>query len=161
MERIWAPWRMEYIGKEKLPGCVFCEKRKSDRDAENYILYRGEKTFVILNLYPYNNGHLLIIPNRHAGEVGDLDDGELLELGQSVQKMTGVLKAAFRPDGFNIGVNLGNVAGAGVPGHFHIHIVPRWNGDTNFMPVLGDLKVIPEGLDATYKKLIETMNNIK
>jgi len=161
MERIWAPWRMEYIGKDQGSGCVFCEKQKLDRDAENYILYRGEKTFVILNLYPYNNGHLLVIPKRHVGDVEELDNEEMLELGRNVQKVAGILKAAFKPEGFNIGANLGRVAGAGVPGHFHIHIVPRWNGDTNFMPVLGDLRVIPEGLDATYKKLKEIMDGIK
>jgi ATP adenylyltransferase len=157
MERIWAPWRTVYIGKDHGSTCIFCDKLGSDRDEENYVLFRGDKTFVLLNLYPYNNGHLLIAPKRHVGDITDLDDGEMLELGTSTRRMTALLRAAFNPEGFNIGVNLGKIAGAGVPGHFHIHIVPRWGGDTNFMPVLGDVRVISEGLDLTYSKLKEAL----
>ncbi len=161
MDRLWAPWRTVYIGKDHGSGCIFCEKLESDRDAENYVLYRGEKTFVLLNLYPYNNGHLLIAPKRHVGDLVDLDQDEILELGLVTQKMVGLLRAAFNPEGFNAGVNLGKIAGAGVPGHFHIHVVPRWGGDTNFMPVIGDVRVISEGLDLTYKKLTEAMEGKK
>ncbi|MFZ5591489.1 MAG: HIT family protein [Bacillota bacterium] len=157
MERIWAPWRTVYIGKDHGDICIFCDKLQSDKDVENYVLYRGERVFVLLNLYPYNNGHLLIAPKRHVGDVTDLTPEELLELGLTTQKMTALLRRAFNPDGFNIGVNLGRIAGAGVPGHFHIHIVPRWGGDTNFMPVLGDVRVISEALDLTYQKLKEAM----
>ncbi|MBO8137236.1 MAG: HIT domain-containing protein [Desulfotomaculum sp.] len=153
MERIWAPWRTVYIGKDRGSECIFCEKLNSTADEENYVLLRGEKTFVILNLYPYNNGHLLVAPKRHVGDITELDNEESLELFQMTQKMVAVLRKAFNPDGFNAGVNLGKIAGAGIPGHFHIHIVPRWGGDTNFMPVIGDVRVISEGLDLTYKKL--------
>ncbi|MFZ5651697.1 MAG: HIT family protein [Bacillota bacterium] len=161
MERIWAPWRTVYIGKDHGSVCIFCEKLESDRDAENYVIYRGVKTFALLNLYPYNNGHILIAPKRHVGDITDLDQDEILELGLVTQKMTRLLRAAFSPEGFNIGVNLGKIAGAGVPGHFHIHIVPRWGGDTNFMPVLGDVRVISEGLDLTYKKLTGALEKLK
>ncbi|MCL5057913.1 MAG: HIT domain-containing protein [Actinobacteria bacterium] len=158
MDTIWAPWRTVYIGKDHGSACIFCEKLASDKDAENYVLYRGDRVFALLNLYPYNNGHILISPKRHVGDITDLDQDEILELGLVTQKMTGLLREAFNPEGFNIGVNLGKIAGAGVPGHFHIHIVPRWGGDTNFMPVLGDVRVISEGLDLTYKKLIGVLN---
>lgn len=155
MERIWAPWRTVYVGKEQPPGCIFCEKLNSQRDDENYVLYRGDKTFVMLNLYPYNNGHLLIVPKRHVGEMEELEPEELLELSLVTQKMIGFLKKALQPEGFNVGANLGKIAGAGIPGHFHIHVVPRWGGDTNFMPVIGDVRVISEGLEHTFKKLRE------
>lgn len=161
MERIWAPWRTIYVGKDHGSTCIFCDKLNSDRDAENYVLYRGDKTFVLLNLYPYNNGHLLIAPKRHVGDLSDLEKDEMLELGLVTQDMVRLLRSAFNPEGFNVGVNLGKIAGAGVPGHFHIHVVPRWGGDTNFMPVIGDVRVISEGLDLTYKKLTEAMDKEK
>ncbi len=161
MDRIWAPWRTAYIGKDHGSGCIFCEKLESDKDLENYVLYRGDKTFVMMNLYPYNNGHLLIAPKRHVGDLTDLEKDEILELGLVTQRMVRLLRAAFNPEGFNAGVNLGKIAGAGVPGHFHIHVVPRWGGDTNFMPVIGDVRVISEGLDLTYRKLAEAMDKEK
>lgn len=161
MDRLWAPWRTVYIGKDHGSACIFCEKLESDKDAENYVIYRGDKVFALLNLYPYNNGHILISPKRHVGDITELDQDEVLELGLVTQKMTAMLREAFNPEGFNIGANLGKIAGAGVPGHFHIHIVPRWGGDTNFMPVLGDVRVISEGLDLTYKKLTEVLNRNK
>lgn len=157
MERIWAPWRTVYIGKDHKGGCFFCEKLHAGADEANYVLWRGERTFILLNIYPYTNGHLLIAPHRHVGELEELADEELLELMKMTQKAVLLLRAAFRPDGFNIGVNLGKIAGAGVPGHFHIHVVPRWAGDTNFMPVLGDVRVISEALDTTYRKLKEAL----
>jgi len=153
MERLWAPWRTAYIGKEHGGACIFCEKLASAEDEANYVLWRGEAVFVLLNLYPYTNGHLLAAPKRHVGELTDLHREEILELGETVREMVELLRKAFRPDGFNLGVNLGTIAGAGVPGHFHVHIVPRWAGDTNFMPVLGDVRVISEGLETTYRKL--------
>lgn len=152
MEQIWAPWRMVYIGGSHGDKCFFCEKLDSARDEENLVLLRGDLTFVLMNLYPYNNGHLLIAPKRHVGEIEDLTEEEMSELFKMAQKMVKALRA-FKPEGFNVGANLGRVAGAGVPGHFHIHLVPRWNGDTNFMPVIGDAKVISESLEVTYKKL--------
>lgn len=158
MDKLWAPWRSRYVtgaAKDPDPDCIFCEKLHGDpgRDAENYLLTRTRHCFVILNLYPYNNGHLLVAPQRHVGDMEELAAEEMLELFEVKRWMVEVLRRAFSPDGFNIGINVGRVAGAGIPGHFHIHIVPRWNGDTNFMPVLGDVKVISEGLDDTYRKL--------
>lgn len=155
MERLWAPWRSVYIGKDHGTGCIFCEKLNAatEQDRANYVLFRGAKTFVILNIYPYNNGHLLVAPARHVGDIEELEPGEMQELFLTTRRMVKLMRRAFHPDGFNVGVNLGKVAGAGIPGHFHVHIVPRWNGDTNFMPVLGDVRVISEALDLTYDKL--------
>ncbi len=158
MDRIWAPWRSVYIGKDHGSNCIFCDKLNDSKDEENYVLLRKEKCFVLLNLYPYNNGHLMVAPNRHVGDLTELDPEETLEIFQTVQEMIGLLRKAFNPEGFNIGVNLGKIAGAGVPGHVHVHIVPRWGGDTNFMPVIGEVRVISEGLDLTYRKLKEAMD---
>lgn len=161
MEQIWAPWRMVYIGRDrKEDKCVFCEKAVSADDEQNLILLRGENTFVIMNLYPYNNGHLLVIPKRHVGDIEDLNGEEMMELFQTTQKMVRVLRC-FNPQGFNVGVNIGQAAGAGIPGHFHIHIVPRWVGDTNFMPVFGDVRIISESLEGTYKKLKEALADLE
>ena len=160
MEQIWAPWRMVFISGDHGDNCVFCEKAESADDEQNLVLLRGVKTFVIMNLYPYINGHLLVMPKRHVGEIEDLDGEEMMELFQTTQKMVRVLRT-FNPQGFNIGVNIGRAAGAGVPGHFHIHIVPRWVGDTNFMPVFGDVRVISESLEGTYKKLKEALAGLE
>ena len=159
MEQIWAPWRMVYIGGDRDDGCVFCDKAASAEDEQNLVLLRGEKTFVIMNLYPYNNGHLLVMPKRHVGEMEDLDEEEMMELFQMTRKMVKVL-GYFKPQGFNVGINIGRAAGAGIPGHFHIHIVPRWIGDTNFMPVFGDVRVISESLEGTYKKLKQSLADL-
>ena len=156
MKRIWAPWRIEYLTKEKEEGCIFCKKPKENRDRENLIVYRGETGFIIMNRYPYSNGHLMAVPYRHIRELGELSDLERSELMTLVVKCMEILKA-FKPDGFNIGMNLGRVAGAGIDDHIHFHIVPRWSGDTNFMPVIGDIKIMPEYLDETYLKLIEQL----
>lgn len=159
MEQIWAPWRMVYIGGDRDDGCVFCDKAASAEDEQNLVLLRGEKTFVIMNLYPYNNGHLLVMPKRHVGEMEDLDEEEMMELFQMTRKMVKVL-GYFKPQGFNVGINIGRAAGAGIPGHLHIHIVPRWIGDTNFMPVFGDVRVISESLEGTYKKLKQSLADL-
>ena len=150
---LWAPWRIDYILGEKEDGCIFCNRLKLDDDRENLILVRKGKSFVIMNRYPYNNGHLIVAPNRHEGDIEKLKEDEMLELFPLIQKSTHALSMSMNPDGFNIGLNLGRVAGAGVEDHLHFHIVPRWNGDTNFMPVLGDVKVISEHLLSTYDKL--------
>ncbi len=160
MKQIWAPWRTVYIGGDHGEECFFCEKIKSVQDEANLVLLRGDRTFVLMNLYPYNNGHLLIAPKRHVGDIEDLTEEEMMELFKMTRKMVKVLRA-FNPEGFNVGVNIGKVAGAGVPGHLHIHVVPRWNGDTNFMPVLGDVKVISESLEETYKKLKESLARVE
>jgi ATP adenylyltransferase len=155
MEHIWAPWRMEYITLPKPDGCIFCDKavEDGDKDRENYILYRGKENLVILNSYPYNSGHLMVVPYRHVGSIEELNDEERIEHFELVTRAVGVLKEAFRPQGFNLGMNIGKVSGAGVEGHIHTHIVPRWAGDTNFMPVVAETKVVSEALDATYEKL--------
>lgn len=153
MKQIWAPWRIEYIQMEKPKGCILCEKPRENKDVQNYILYRGEKNFVILNSYPYNPGHLLVAPYRHVGNLEELADDELHEHFEIVRQSVKLLKQAFTPDGFNLGVNLGAVAGAGIVDHFHTHIVPRWSGDTNFMPVIAEARVLPEALSETYRKL--------
>jgi len=160
LDCIWAPWRSVYIGGKHEEGCVFCEKIKSDNDEANLVLLRGDKIVVLLNLYPYNNGHLLVMPKRHVADMEELTVEEMNEFMLVIQKMVKVLKV-FQPQGFNIGANLGRIAGAGIPGHIHFHIVPRWNGDTNFMPVIGNTKVISESLEVTYKKLKESLEHLK
>lgn len=153
MEQIWAPWRMKYILMDKSKGCFLCENSKQDNDAVSYILYRGSKNFVIMNLYPYNPGHLMIAPCRHVASLEEMTKEELHEHSEIVSRSIKVLRQAFNPQGFNIGVNIGKVAGVGLEGHVHTHIVPRWQGDTNFMPVISDTMVVSEALGETYKKL--------
>jgi len=155
MERIWAPWRMKYILSDKVEGCIFCEKVAEEDDENNLILYRGGSCFLILNTFPYNCGHLMVVPYRHIGEVEKLEESESLELMRLTQLSVQTLKSILNPEGFHLGMNLGRVSGAGVEGHLHIHIVPRWNGDTNFMPLLADTKVLSESLRETYKKLVQ------
>ncbi len=153
MEHIWAPWRIEYIQMEKPRGCILCDKPRQKDDTANYILYRGGKNFVIMNSYPYNPGHLMIAPYRHIASLDELTDEELCEHFEIVSRSIKLLKQVFNPDGFNIGINMGKVAGAGIVDHVHTHIVPRWQGDTNCMPVISDTRVVPEALTETYKKL--------
>ena len=155
MRQIWAPWRMAYIRRdEKTSACVLCRSWASDDDAESYILYRGERAYIMLNLYPYNNGHLMVVPYEHVASLEDLETETLTELMVLVNRSLAALREAMAPHGFNIGVNLGRAAGAGIREHVHIHIVPRWEGDTNFMPLLGQTRVIPEMLEDTYARLL-------
>jgi ATP adenylyltransferase len=153
MEHIWAPWRIEYIEIEKPASCILCDKPEQNRDAENYILYRGSRNFVIMNSYPYNPGHLMVAPYRHVASLDELTDDELREHFEMVRRSVGILREVFSPQGFNIGMNLGKVAGAGIDEHIHTHIVPRWQGDTNCMPVISGVRVVPEALAETYRKL--------
>ena len=155
MEQIWAPWRIKYIevAKAGVEGCFLCDKPKENKDAENYILYRGKQNFIILNSYPYNPGHLMVAPYRHLASPDDLAKDELHEHFETVSRAVEVLKKVFNPGGFNIGINLGRAAGAGVADHIHTHIVPRWVGDNNFMPVVGEVRVLPQALAETYDKL--------
>lgn len=153
MEQIWAPWRIEYIRGGKPDGCILCEKPKENNDVVNYILYRGEKNFVMLNAYPYNPGHLMVAPYRHVAGLDGLTEEERHEHVDMVSRSIEVLREVFNPGGFNIGVNMGRIAGAGIDDHVHTHIVPRWQGDTNCMPVISDVRVIPEALAETYEKL--------
>ncbi|MFC1932086.1 HIT domain-containing protein [Chloroflexota bacterium] len=153
MKHIWAPWRMEYIQTEKAEGCILCQKHGEDSNAVNYILYRGDKNFVIMNKYPYNAGHLMVVPYRHIANLEELTAEERHEHFDLVSQSTEVLKRVFSPDGFNLGINIGKAAGAGIEDHVHTHIVPRWQGDTNCMSVISDIRVVPEALAETYKKL--------
>jgi ATP adenylyltransferase len=152
-EQLWAPWRLEYVQKaDDLPGCLFCLAAEGE-DEERLVVHRGQSAFVLLNRFPYASGHLMIAPFRHEGDLAELEDAELVEIHRLAAQGIGVLAQAFGPQGYNLGWNLGRVAGAGVVEHIHLHVVPRWLGDTNFMPVLADVKVLPEHLTATRAKL--------
>jgi len=153
MEKIWAPWRMQYILSDKKSGCVFCEKVQEKEDKRNYILFRDTLGFIMMNIFPYNNGHLMVAPYRHVASLEDLSSEELAQLMMLVQKSLVSLKEAMKADGYNVGMNIGAVAGAGIADHLHIHLVPRWSGDTNFMPILAETKVLPQHLDTTYEIL--------
>lgn len=153
-EILWAPWRFSYIASaSKTDGCIFVDLPAQDNDRDNLILYRGKHAFVILNAFPYTSGHLMIAPYRHTADLQELTDDELLEINQLVVKVVGWLTAAYNPDGFNIGANLGSAAGAGIPTHIHWHVVPRWAGDTNFMTTVGEVRVLPQTLLDTYDRL--------
>lgn len=161
MDQLWAPWRLSYVITAKTPTsgdeCFICRGLAGQSDRQNLIALRTPLTVTVLNRYPYNNGHLLIAPQRHVGELHELTSAEHLELMQTLQRLVQALRELMQPDGFNIGLNLGRVAGAGLPGHLHWHIVPRWAGDTNFMPVLADVKVIVQSLDALWEMLTERL----
>ncbi len=153
MRNLWAPWRMEYILGERENYCIFCPPPPEADDAERLILFRGRYCMVVMNRYPYNNGHLLVAPWRHLPSLEGLTDEELLELNKLVRSCIRIIKKVMHPDGFNVGLNLGKVAGAGMADHLHYHVVPRWNGDTSFITVLGEVRTIPEHLQQTYRKL--------
>ena len=158
MDRLWAPWRLAYVASApKAPAfddpCFICRGLAESNDRENLIVHRGERSAVVLNRFPYNNGHLLVAPLAHRGELENLDSAQLLDLQEVVRRCVKLLRELMNPDGFNVGLNLGRPAGAGLPGHLHWHVVPRWNGDTNFMPVLGEAKVISQSLEALYDLL--------
>jgi ATP adenylyltransferase len=164
MERLWAPWRLNYVtggeNKDDRPrpkGCIFCDKPDEGEaaDAENLIVSRGPSCFVILNAFPYNNGHLMVVPYRHVSAPAELNPDESAEMMATAARMTEVLDAVYRPNGYNIGINVGSAAGAGIAAHLHLHVVPRWNGDTNFMPVVGEVKVLPETLARTHQRVRE------
>jgi ATP adenylyltransferase len=156
MEHLWAPWRREFIEGERAAGCIFCRfpaEKGREADRKNLILARTARSFVILNKYPYNNGHLMVVPLRHTAEYAGLDQEELLDLHRLVQTSLRVVDEAYKPAGANLGMNLGRDAGAGIDAHLHWHLVPRWRGDTNFMPVVGATKVMIELLDQTWEAL--------
>ncbi len=159
-EKIWAPWRIQYIlgnGPEidlrEHNGCVLCHHAASDLDDDNLVVYRGGECYVMMNLYPYNGGHVMVVPNRHVGIFEELTESESGEMMSLAKRMMPVFKRTMRPDGFNLGINLGKTAGAGIAEHIHLHIVPRWDGDCNFMPVLADTKVINEHIEETFVRL--------
>ena len=149
---LWAPWRIEYITQPKDGECVFCTA-VAGSDARGLVLERGARCFSLLNSYPYASGHVMVAPYRHVAGLDDLDDAELLCLMQLARRSMRGLRDVMSPDGFNVGLNQGRVAGAGVLGHLHIHLVPRWSGDTNFMPIIGETRVLPESLETTYDRL--------
>lgn len=159
MKRLWTPWRMAYLKGSKEKGCIFCNKIRASKrsDRKNLVVWRGERAFIVLNLYPYSNGHLMVAPYEHVGDLEALDGETLQEMMLLVAKSIRALRRIMNPQGFNIGANLGRVAGAGVDDHVHLHIVPRWGGDTNFMPVLAETRMIPELLPQTYAKLQKAM----
>jgi ATP adenylyltransferase len=151
--RLWAPWRLEYIKSNKEGECIFCARLAEGDDESSLIVHRGERCFVILNAYPYNNGHVMVAPYEHVPSIEDLDDGVLLELMRLTQRSLAALREAYAPEGYNIGVNEGKVAGAGFDDHIHLHVVPRWGADTNFMPVIGSTRVLPQSLEDSYETL--------
>ncbi len=153
-ERLWTPWRMSYVGGESpVPGCVFCNVQQTADDAASLVIHRGEHAFVIMNLYPYNTGHLMVVPNDHQHDLARLSSETRIEMAELTAAFTTGLRNALRCEGFNTGMNLGDVAGAGIADHLHQHIVPRWRGDANFMPIVGSTKVLPELIPATYAKI--------
>lgn len=153
MKRIWSPWRLEYVLEDKAEGCVFCVDSSPDDDRSLLVLHRGAQFFVMMNRYPYNNGHLMVIPYAHVDRPTQLTSSAQVDLLHLVNMCLEVLEESMHPDGYNIGMNLGTAAGAGIKDHLHMHVVPRWAGDTNFMPVLGETRVIIESLEQTYDRL--------
>ena len=154
MERLWTPWRSEYVTTaDDSDRCIFCAHLEAGDDEGAGIIYRGVNTFVLMNAFPYNTGHVMVAPTSHTGELGELPSATRHELMDVVDLATRAMQEALKPHGFNVGMNLGRVAGAGIPGHLHVHVVPRWGGDTNFMPVTADTKVMPETIDQTAAKL--------
>ena len=161
MKTLWAPWRMEYIENPiKENGCIFCLGEK-DTLSQRLVLFKGDRSLVMMNKYPYTNGHLLVAPIRHVATPASLDPRDMVALMTMVSNSVSILKKVMDPAGFNIGLNLGKAAGAGVEDHLHFHVVPRWNGDTNFMTVVGDLRVIPEHMDQTYKRLYPLFKDVQ
>ena len=158
MDRLWSPWRSEYIssGDPASGKCVFCEiQKRADQDESSLVVHRASHCFIVLNRYPYTSGHLLIVPNEHVGELDSAGKGITDEMMDLTKRSQAALRHVYQPDGFNVGMNLGKAAGAGIVDHIHIHILPRWVGDTNFMTTVGETRVLPEDLATTYKKLRE------
>ncbi len=164
-DQLWAPWRLAYVkqspdsGTDRGDACFLCDyvQAETSADAAHYVVRRTDSLLIVLNRFPYNNGHLLVAPQAHKACLSELTETEMLEQVRWMQRMTAVLRKVLEPDGFNLGLNLGRVAGAGLPGHLHWHIVPRWNGDTNFMPVVGETDVIPQSLEALYTLLVDEL----
>jgi ATP adenylyltransferase len=158
-EHLFRPWRMQYVtAPDAGDGCFMCTAVAAGDPAANHLVARREHTLAILNAYPYNSGHVMVAPLRHVGDLADLEPAEAAEAMELVVECLGALRAEYSPDGFNVGVNLGRVAGAGLPGHVHIHVVPRWEGDSNFMPVVAETKVLPEALEDTYRRLARRLS---
>jgi len=166
MDKLWSPWRSKYIesfkpGAEKKDGCLFCRVMDENNDDINFVIHRAEKSFIIMNLFPYNSGHLMIVPYAHASTFDELDEDTCGECMKNIKLCCNILNDAIHPHGFNIGANIGRVAGSGIEDHVHFHIVPRWSGDSNFMPIINDVKVISEAMEDTFKKLKASLENHK
>jgi len=154
MDHLWSPWRYKYIASaDRQEGCVFCRIEQDQKDEENYLVYRAGLNFIILNLFPYTSGHLMIVPYEHVASFPGINEATTTEMIQLAKRAQVALEAEYHPDGFNIGMNLGRSAGAGVADHLHLHVVPRWNGDANFVSIIGETRVLPEDLSTTYEKL--------
>jgi ATP adenylyltransferase len=161
-QRLWAPWRMRYVqGERKDEGCIFCLSAESSDDEARLVVYRGERCLVMLNAFPYNSGHLMVSPHRHVASVESLDGDELLELMTLTQRALRAVRETYAPDGFNLGVNEGEIAGAGFAGHVHLHVVPRWAADSNFMAVTADTRVLPQTLEDSYAQLRERLGRVQ
>ncbi|MEJ2568683.1 MAG: HIT domain-containing protein [candidate division WOR-3 bacterium] len=160
MKKIFAPWRYKYVKNPNSEGCIFCRAASSDNDRKSGVLFRGKFSFVIMNKYPYNNGHIMIAPYKHTGNFGEINEDEMLEMSVIIQKWQKIIQKAMKPDGFNIGMNIGKIAGAGFENHLHYHIVPRWSGDTNFMPIIGETKIVPMSIDEAYDILLKVYKKI-
>jgi len=160
MKTISAGWRMAYVGNSKDKKCIFCARRRPGRDRSNLVVLRGKTAFVLMNRYPYTTGHLMVAPYRHVGSLAGLTSAEAFEMVHLAALCEAVLAVAMRPDGFNFGINVGRCAGAGFPGHVHLHVVPRWDGDTNFMAVVSETKVLPETLSDTYGKIVAALAGV-
>ena len=158
MDKLWAPWRIKYVTQKKTKGCIFCRIYKEKKDKLNLVVLRSAYCFVLLNTFPYNNGHLMIVLYRHVGSLGKLTDKELSDINQTTILMVNVLKKVLKPQGFNIGMNIGKFAGAGIEKHLHVHIVPRWVGDTNFMSAFADTKIISQSLKELYGKIKQRLS---
>jgi ATP adenylyltransferase len=152
MNRLWAPWRNKFVIIRKIKGCIFCVKGKKDKDL--FIIKRSRHSFAMINIYPYNNGHIMVAPSRHIKDLKGLNNEELLDIIKLTRDMQALLEKKLKPQGFNIGINTGKIAGAGYKDHLHVHIVPRWKGDSNFMPVIADIKVVPQALEELYNLLV-------
>ena len=154
MDRLWNPWRYQYVSKENKPdGCIFCALPREERDEQNLIVYRGQSNYIILNRYPYTTGHLMVVPYQHTNSLQGIDEATAMELFSLVRTAEGKLRSIYRPNGMNLGMNLGEAAGAGIAEHIHMHVLPRWIGDSNFMTVIGETRILPEDLSETYRRL--------
>ena len=160
MDHLWSPWRYRYVSSAPASGeCLFCRKSSETEDKKNYVLVRAERNFVLLNLYPYTSGHLMIAPYAHVPSLDHADPKDLEEMIRLARRAEQALRSVYHPDGFNIGINIGMTAGAGIPGHLHMHVVPRWAGDVSFMTAIGETRVLPEDLDTTYEKLLAALSS--
>lgn len=159
MDYVWSPWRYAYITADEPPAgsCIFCDKPKQGDDQKNFIVHRGEHGYVILNAFPYTSGHVMVVPYEHTDELQKLSPAAATEMMALAQKLEGILRKLYKPDGLNVGMNIGKAAGAGIAGHIHLHILPRWFADANFVSVIGETRVLPEALEVTYKRIKEAL----